>query len=131
MLHTRDRDRALGAADGRGDGAACVQRVGASLDERLAARVEAVRAELRAEAGLFGRGVLGGGAVPVTERDAVLTPPTRRRHLFKTPQSHVAMDFAQGRRFWRRPLRRARESETRRSPAWLLTRSFGATTELD
>ena len=54
MLHTRDRDRALGAADRGGDGAAGLQRGGAARDERLAARVEAVRAELRAEAGLLG-----------------------------------------------------------------------------
>ena len=54
MLHARDRDRALGAADRGGDGAARFQRGGAAGDERLAARVEAVRAELRAEAGLFG-----------------------------------------------------------------------------
>mmetsp|Transcript_14782 Transcript_14782/g.39177 ORF Transcript_14782/g.39177 Transcript_14782/m.39177 type:complete len:258 (+) Transcript_14782:183-956(+) len=61
-LHARDRDRALGAADGRGDGAAGLERVRAPLDERLAARVEAVRAELRSQTRLFGGGVLGGGA---------------------------------------------------------------------
>ena len=54
MLHARDRHGALGAADGRGDGAAGLERGGAARDERLAAGVEAVRAELRAEAGLFG-----------------------------------------------------------------------------
>ena len=54
MLHARDRHGALRAADRGGDGAARVQRVRAPLDERLAARVQEVRAELRAEAGLFG-----------------------------------------------------------------------------
>ena len=80
MLHTRDRDRALGAADRGGDGAAGLQRRGAARDERLAARVEAVRAELRSQTRLFGGRVLAGGAVG---RDGLGT----RAALLSAPQA--------------------------------------------